>query len=314
MEKNKKMTLLILDSNSLIHRAFHALPPLTTRKGQEVGAIYGFLLGLFKALKEFKPDFVAAAFDAPGLTFRHKEFKAYKAKRPKIPPQLSWQIEQTKKILEAFGIPVFEKKGFEADDIIGTISNLAPKKQIFPEVKIIILSGDLDMLQLVKPQTYVCFPQKGVKGTILYDLKLVRKKYSGLEPSQLVDFKALRGDPSDNIPGVRGIGEKTAITLIKEFKTLENLYFEIENHTERSAKIKPKIKELLLRHKEEAFFSKQLSQITCNVPIDFDLEKCRFGKYDEQKIKTLFEKLEFFSLIKKLPEIFNSKVSGNLLK
>jgi len=312
MEKQK--TFLVIDSNSLIHRAYHALPPLTTKKGQEVGAIYGFLLGLFKVLKEFKPDFVAAAFDSSGPTFRHKEFKAYKAKRPKIPPQLSWQIEQTKEILEAFGIPVFEKKGFEADDIIGTISTLVPKKQIFPEAKIIILSGDLDTLQLVKPHTYVCFPQKGVKETILYDPELVRERYSGLEPTQLVDFRALRGDPSDNIPGVKGVGQKTAIALIKEFKTLENLYFEIENHTERSEKIKPKLRELLLKHKEDAFFSKQLSQIACNVPIEFSLEKCRFGRYDEQKIKTLFEKLEFFSLIKKLPEIFNSKVSENLLK
>ena len=312
MQAQKKF--LVIDSNSIIHRAYHALPPLTTKSGQEVGAVYGFLLALFKTLKEFRPDFVVAAFDFPAPTFRHKEFKAYKAKRPKMPPQLSQQIEQIKEILGIFGIAVFEKKGFEADDLIGTIVKRISQKQIFPEAEIIILSGDFDTLQLVNSQTRVCFPKKGVKETILYDSELVKEKYDGLKPSQLVDFKALRGDPSDNIPGVRGIGQKTAIALIKEFEALENLYFEIESHTERAGKIKPRIKELLIKHKEDAFFSKQLVQITCNVPIEFSLEMCRFGKYDEQKIKALFEKLEFFSLIKKIPEVFNRKKPKNLLK
>ncbi len=149
---NSKKRLIIIDSNSLIHRAYHALPPLTTRRGELVNAIFGFLLVFLKALRELKPDFVAATFDLPGPTFRHKEFKEYKAKRPKAPQELYNQISKVKEILRAFNVPVFEKQGFEADDLIGAITSLAPKRQIYPEIETIILSGDLDTLQLVNPQ------------------------------------------------------------------------------------------------------------------------------------------------------------------
>lgn len=311
---SNKKKFLIIDSNSIIQRAYHALPPLTTKDGQEIGAVYGFLLSLFKVLKEFRPDFVIATFDFPGPTFRHKEFRAYKAKRPQIPPTLSQQIGKVKEILRIFGIAIFEKKGFEADDLIGTIAKTIARKQIFPKAEIIILSGDFDTLQIVDTQTCVCFPKKGVKETILYDSELVREKYKGLKPSQLVDFKALQGDSSDNIPGIRGIGEKTAIALIKDFGTLENLYSEIENHTEKARRIKPRLRDLLIKYKEDAFFSKKLAKINCDVPIDFNLELCRFSKYDGHEIKKLFEELGFFSLMKRLPEVFGGEGFKDLIK
>jgi DNA polymerase-1 len=292
--------LIIIDSNSVIHRAYHALPPLTTKKGELVNAVYGFLLLFLKVIREFQPDFIAAAFDFPGPTFRHKKFKEYKAKRPPAPEELYQQIPKVKEILESFDVPVFEKEGFEADDIIGTISHLAPKKQVLPEIEIIILSGDLDTLQLVNLMTKVYSLRKGVKDIILYDEKLVREKFQGLGPKQLLDFKALRGDPSDNIPGVTGIGEKTAIELLLKFENLENIYKEIEENSEKAKKIKPKLKETLLKYKEQAFVSKDLANLCKNVPIDFNLKKCRWGEYNKVEVIQILKKLEFHTLIKKI--------------
>jgi DNA polymerase-1 len=301
----EKKRLLIIDANSLIHRAYHALPPLTTKRGELVNAIYGFFLVFLKATRELQPDFLVACFDFPAKTFRHKKFKEYKAKRPKIPKELSWQILKIKEILKNFKVAIFEKEGFEADDLIGTISKLAPKKQIIPKLETIILSGDLDTLELVDSQTKVCNFKKGVKETIFYDIEKVKEKYQGLLPEQLPDFKALRGDPSDNIPGIPGIGEKTAIKLIKEFQNLENLYENLKNSSLFMLKEKAgknfqffnKLKE----YKEQAFFSKQIAKINCNVPIEFDLRKCQWQKYDKKKIIEVFKKFEFYSLIPKLP-------------
>ena len=292
---NEKKKLIIIDSNSIIHRAYHALPPLTTKKEELVNAVYGFLLVFFKAIREFQPDFIAATFDFPAPTFRHKKYKEYKAKRPPAPEELYQQIPKVKEVLKAFNVPIFEKEGFEADDIIGTIAHLAPKRQIIPEVETIILSGDLDVLQLINPKTKIYSLRKGVKDIILYDEDLVKEKYGGLMPEQLLDFKALKGDPSDNIPGVPGIGEKTAIELIKEFGSLENLYQNLE-------KLKPRLKESLLLQKEQAFFSKELAEIKTNVPIDFNLKKCQWREYDKEKITKILSSLEFYSLIKRLPE------------
>jgi len=292
---DEKKRLIVIDSNSIIHRAYHALPPLTTKKGELVNAVYGFLLVFLKVIREFQPDYIAATFDFPAPTFRHKKYKEYKAKRPPAPEELYLQIPKVKEILKGFSVPIFEKEGFEADDIIGTISHLAPKKQILPGIETIILSGDLDALQLVDSHTKVYALRKGVKDTILYDENLVKEKYQGLTPEQILDFKALKGDPSDNIPGVTGIGEKTAIELIKEFGSLENLY-------QNLAKLKPKLKESLLFQKEQAFLSKELAEIKTNVPIDFNLKKCQWREYDKEKITKILSNLEFYSLIKRLPE------------
>lgn len=303
----EKKRLIVIDGNSVIHRAYHALPPLTTKKGELVNAVYGFLLVFFKALKEFQPDFIVATFDFPAPTFRHKKYKLYKAKRKKAPEELYQQIPKTKEILKDFNIQIFEKEGFEADDLIGTISKSAPKKQVLPEIETIILSGDLDTLQLVDKNTKVYFLRRGVKDTVLYDTIKVKERYHGLTPEQLPDFKALRGDPSDNIPGVFGVGEKTAIELIREFRSLENLYKELNEDSERVKKMKRSLRQRLLDYKEQAFISKMLAEIKYNVPIEFNLEKCHWGGYNKEKVAQVFRKYNFQSLISRLPEEKNKE-------
>jgi len=328
--ENEKKRLLIIDSNSIIHRAYHALPRLTTKKGELVNAVYGFLLVFLKAIKDFQPDYIAAAFDFPAPTFRHEKYKEYKAKRPKVPEELYQQIPKVKEVLEAFNVPIFEKERFEADDIIGTISRLAPEKQVLSqgeenkfssspfvgarEIETIILSGDSDVLQLVNSQTKAYTLRKGVKDIVLYDENLVKEKFQGLTPKQILDFKALRGDASDNIPGVTGIGEKTALSLLLKFESLENIYKELEENSEKVKSIKPKLKEILLKYKEQAFLSKFLAQINKNIPLDFNLGKCRWSKYSKENATKILKDLEFNSLIVRLPEILTHQSKSENLK
>ncbi|MBI4217290.1 MAG: 5'-3' exonuclease, partial [Parcubacteria group bacterium] len=245
-----KKRLLVIDANSLIHRAFHALPPFRTRTGELTNAVYGFLLVLFKAIKEFHPEFIAAAFDVQGPTKRHIAYAGYKAKRIKAPNELYAQMPRVKEMLSVFGIPVYEKQGFEADDIIGTIVKKAKLQQAHPKPEIIITSGDMDALQLVQGQVKVFASRRGLQDVILFDTKAVQSKFSGLLPSQLPDYKGLRGDPSDNIPGVRGVGEKTAISLLSQFGSLENIYKKMEKKDAES--ISPKLRTTLLASKEDA--------------------------------------------------------------
>jgi DNA polymerase-1 len=295
----------LIDSHALIHRAFHALPPLTTKKGERVNAVYGFILVLLKVLKELKPDYVAAAFDLPGPTFRHKEFEDYKATRVKAPDELYAQIGRVKETVNAFGIPIYEKEGFEADDIIGTIAEKVKSEKL--KVKSIVVTGDLDTLQLIDDDTKIYTLRKGVKDTVLYDEKTVIDRY-GLKPPQMPDYRGLKGDPSDNIPGVPGIGEKTATDLLKQYGTIENLYDALEKSENRKQKAEKKskiqkLKEKLLENKDQAIFSKYLAVIKKDVPLEFKLEKAKFGECDLEKIKNLFKELEFFSLINRLGEI-----------
>ncbi len=286
---------LIIDSNSVIHRAYHALPPLTTKKGEPVNAVYGFLLVFLKSVREFQPGYIAACFDVPGPTFRHKEYREYKATRPPTPKDLVPQIIKTKDILKSFSVPVFEKKGFEADDIIGTLVRRAQ------ETERIIISGDKDILQLIGQGTEVYLLRKGVKDTVLYDEELFRKRFQGLKPEQVIEFKGLRGDPSDNIPGVSGIGEKTAINLLKSFGTINNLYREIKENTKRAQQLKPRIKKLLLQQEGEAVLSRLLASIKQDVAIDFDLERCRWDQYSRERAAGALQSIGFQSLVKRLP-------------
>jgi len=311
--ENKTKRLLIIDSNSIIHRAYHALPSLTTKKGELVNVVYGFLLVFLKAVKDFNPDFIAAAFDSPAPTFRHKKYKEYKAKRPKAPDELYQQIPKVKEVLSALGVPFFEAQGFEGDDIIGTIADLAPRKQIVPPLETIILSGDLDSLQLVGPRTKVYALRKGVKDIILYDEGLVKERFQGLSPKQILDFKALRGDASDNIPGVTGVGEKTAVKLLLEFGNLERIYEEWpEEKIAEEKGFKTGLKETLLKYKEQAFLSRELAQIEKAVPLDFDLNKCSFGDYDKEKMAEVLKKFDFHSLLNKFPGNNQEKIGENL--
>jgi DNA polymerase-1 len=296
---DNKRKLLLIDSNSLIHRAFHALPPLANKKGDQLGAVYGFLLVFFKGLKDINPQYVAAAFDVKGPTFRHKEFDLYKAQRPKMSSDLSQQIPKVKRVLRSFKVPIFEKQGFEADDIIGTISQRMSSEE---NIETIIMSGDKDLFQLVDSKTKVYGLRKGVKDTVLYNIEEVILKYEGLKPKQLIDFKGLRGDPSDNIAGVPGVGKKTGIKLIKTFGSLERLYEELEDE-EKIEGVSKRIREKLLNNKKEAFLSKKLVKIKCDVPIDFTLKDCLFGDYKIEEIKGIFNEFEFNSLVEKIPRI-----------
>ncbi len=286
--------LIIIDCHSLLYRAFHALPPLTNKKGQPTGAVYGFLLTLFKAIKDLKANYIVACFDTEKPTFRHQEFKEYKIHRPQTPEGIVSQIPIMKEVLESFKVPIFEKDGFEADDLIATIAN-----KVKGEAEVFILSGDLDNLQLVDEKIKVYTLGKGIKDSVLYDEEKVLERF-GVKPSQMNDFKALTGDASDNVPGVPGIGKKTAAELIQKFGRIENLYSELATDT---AVLKPKIKEALKNNKQSAFLSLQLVQTKKDVPLDFDLELCKFGNFDQQKVKNVFYQLGFNSLVDRLSTI-----------
>lgn len=289
-------TFIIIDGNALIHRAYHALPPLKTKKGELVNAVYGFASILFRVLKELKPDYLAVTFDLAEPTFRKLEYEAYKAKRVKPDQEMYDQIPKIRELVQALNIPIYEAGGFEADDVIGAVVERLKKHK--PAIKTMIVTGDLDTLQLVDEQTEVYFLKSGIKNTVVYDKKTVKENYH-LEPEQLVGFKGLKGDPSDNIQGVPGIGQKTALELIKEFHSLENLYKKINQ-----SGLKPQLKARLLEYKDQAFFSQYLAIIRKDVPLDFDLKKCQWFGFRENKNKLIsfLEGLEFRSLIKRLEE------------
>src|SRR3981081_1076542 len=258
-EPQKKQRLVLIDGHSLVYRAFFALPSLTDREGNVVNAAYGFTSMLLLALQEH-PDYVLASFDLGGRTFRHEELAQYKATRRPTPPELSPQFPLTRDIVRAFGIPIHEVQGVEADDVIGTLARQAREQGLHST----IVTGDLDALQLVNDDVFVLTSKRGVSETILYTPDRVRERY-GLEPIQTVDLKGLVGDVSDNIPGIRGIGEKTAIKLIQEFGSVESL---VEN---RERVTPPKVKKLLDEHWEQALLSKKMATILLDVGVSLDL-------------------------------------------
>jgi DNA polymerase-1 len=289
-----KKRLIIIDSNALLHRSFHALPPLATKLGQETGAVYGYLLTLFKAIKDLQPEYIVATFDTKAKTFRHEKFQDYKAQRPVTPSGIISQIPIAKEVLQSFKIPVFAVEGFEADDLIATICALA--LNIEKNIEIYILSGDLDNLQLVNENIKVYTLGKGIKDTVIYDINKVIERF-GVKPEQMNDFKALTGDASDNIPGVPGIGKKTASEIIQKYKNIKNLYEELSTDT---AVLKPKVKEALKKNKESAFMSRELVETKKDVDINFNLLECKFGNFDQKEVENQFKKLEFDSLINRL--------------
>ena len=290
--------LVLIDSHAIIHRAFHALPPLSAPDGAPTNAAYGFTSIFLKMLRELKPDYVLAAFDHPAPTFRHIAFDRYKATRVKAPDELYRQIPIVKEILAAFGVPTLDREGFEADDVIGTLVKQIRRKH--PHIEIIIVTGDLDTLQLVDERTKVFTMRKGVSDTVLYDEALVRERY-GLAPTQLVDFKGLRGDPSDNIPGVRGIGEKTAAELVQRYGAIEAIYKALKDR-KKPFEAKPGIIAALRSHEADALFSKTLGTIHTNVPVKFELAAARFrnGFANRPAVVDLFGRLGFESLLRRM--------------
>ncbi len=278
-------TLLLIDSHALIHRAFHALPPLTSPTGEPVGALYGLARTLNKVLEERKPDYVAAAFDRPEPTFRKEAFGAYKAHRPKAPDELVSQLIKARELFREFKIPIFERPGSEADDIIGT---LVERFKDNPELRIVILTGDLDALQLVVGNHVVVETmKKGVSEMVTYDDRAVEVRY-GLPVSALIDYRGLVGDPSDNIPGVKGIGPKTAEKLLREFGTLENIF-------ERMKPTHPLAKKIL-PFREQASLAKKLATIDRYVPLEVKEGELLYQPVAKEALAPFFEKLGFRSL------------------
>jgi len=288
----QKPLLVLFDAHALIHRAFHAIPPLTLKSGQAVGAVFGFASMLLKTLNDLKPTHVAVAFDSAGPTFRHKQYKEYKAHRPKTPDELISQFATVRNLVQTFNIPSFELQGYEADDLLGTLSEQASDRGI----NTIIITGDTDMLQLVATHVQVMMPKprRSFNDTIIYDEAKVEERYS-LTPTQVADLKGLKGDPSDNIKGVPGVGEKTATSLLQQFGSVEGIYEKIDEVAP------PRIQQKLIDNKDAAILSKWLTTIATNAPITLDLDACLMHSYNRQDAVELFRKLEFNSLLGKLP-------------
>ncbi|WP_300380771.1 DNA polymerase I [Clostridium sp.] len=284
--------LLILDSNSLLNRAFYAIPELTTNEGIHTNAVYGFTNMLFKMKEELKPDYIVAAFDKKAPTFRHLEYKEYKAGRKKMPGELAEQFPLVKELLDLLAISIYEIDGFEADDIIGSLAKYAEKNNI----EVYVVTGDRDALQLASQNIKVMITKKGVTETEVYDEKSFIEAY-GVTPTQFIDVKGLMGDKSDNIPGVPGVGEKTAYKLIQTYGSIEEVLKNIDNISGK------KIKENLETYREQAIFSKKLATIITEVPIEFDLDEIKSQeKYNNKELKKYFLKLQMKSMIDKLPK------------
>lgn len=279
---------MLIDGNSIAYRAFFALPLLNNDKGIHTNAVYGFTLMLMKMLEEEKPTHVLVAFDAGKTTFRHETYKEYKGGRQKTPPELSEQFPFIRELLNAYGIATYELENYEADDIIGTLSKIAEKDNY--EVKII--SGDKDLTQLASDRTTVCITKKGITDIEEYTPKHIKEKY-GLSSEQIIDMKGLMGDSSDNIPGVPGVGEKTAIKLLKEFHTVENLMESLDQ-------VRGKLKEKLEQHKDQAIMSKKLATIYREVPLTIQLDDIQYNGYHPEKLVAIFKELGFQSLLEKL--------------
>lgn len=281
--------LLLIDANSIIHRSFHALPPFTGPEGQPTGALYGIASILLKLWREERPDYIAALFDRPEPTFRDEKYAEYKAKRPPAAPELVSQIIEARNLFGAFGVKTFEMAGFEADDLIATLAERFKKEK---DLRVVILTGDRDTLQLVEGDTLVVrMFNKGVSDTTTYDERAVVQKY-GLEPGQLVDYKALVGDSSDNIKGVPGIGPKTAVEIIKKFGTIENLYAMLSKEPKLEARIGP--------FRKEAELSKELVILDRNVPVDMPNLQDFATTAEPSTIVPYFEKMGFETLLKRL--------------
>ena len=314
----KKEKLVLLDAHAIIHRAYHALPDFATSSGEPTGALYGLVTMILKIASDLKPDYIVACYDLPKPTYRHEVYEGYKAGRAKTDDALALQLEKSKKICDVLNIPIYSLEGFEADDMLGTIV----EKMKNGGVDIIIASGDMDTMQLVsdsrkKPpagggSVKVYTLKKGIKETILYDEKAVMERF-GFEPSFLVDFKGLRGDPSDNIIGIAGIGEKSATDLIKNFGSIENIYKILKKDPKKIEEkgIKKGIIELLKNGEEEAKFSKMLATIRRDAPIDFVLpEQKWYENLDFAKADNFFKDLEFRNMGARLRDFLNKQGSN----
>ncbi|MEX0934030.1 MAG: DNA polymerase [Candidatus Paceibacterota bacterium] len=309
-KSKKPERLVLLDAHAILHRAYHALPSFTSSRGEPTGALYGLSAMLIKIAGELKPDYMVACYDLAEPTFRHEVYEEYKATRVKTDNELISQIERSRDIFKAFNIPVYEKESYEADDLLGTIVEQTKKEQKEGKLEIVIASGDMDTMQLVdgkKVQVYTL--KKGINDTILYDEKAVKERF-GIGPKLLIDYKGLRGDPSDNIIGIKGIGEKTAVTLIQKFGTIEKIYKTLKKDEEvfTKAGITKRIINLLKEGEEEALFSKALATIHKEVPVSFSLPKVGWKEgISVSEIKKIFKDLSFRTLTMRALSFFGDE-------
>lgn len=295
------MKFVIIDGNAIIHRAYHALPPLTTKDGRMVNAVYGFASMMLKVLHNLKPTHLAVSFDVAGKTFRHVEYDKYKATRVKADQELYDQIPLVHELVHAFGFPIYTKEGYEADDVIGTVVEMfkADKKK---DKELFIVTGDMDTLQLVDGFVKVYTLRKGMSDVVIYDHDGVVEKY-GFGPERVIDYKALRGDSSDNIPGVPGIGEKTATKLIQKYGGIEDIYKQLRDS---GSALRKEMKEGVIKKLEagedSAKMSYRLGKIDCHVPdLAIDLAACEIKPFDRDQLLKLFQEFEFTSLLKRVP-------------
>ncbi|HSK51835.1 MAG TPA: DNA polymerase I [Clostridia bacterium] len=283
--------LMLLDGYGLVYRGYFALPPLTTSRGELVNGAFGFCSIVLRGFQDLQPDYVAVSFDLPGPTFRHEQYADYKATRVRMPDDLRDQFPKVREIVKALRIPVYEMPGYEADDVIGTITKQVESNE---DLETTIVTVDLDMLQLVGPRTRLMTTRSGVENTVMYDVARIDERF-GLRPDQMIDYKALKGDPTDNIPGVPGVGEKTAAKLIREFESLDALYDRLNDVTPE------KLREKLREHRDQVFQGRELSTIVRDLPVTLDLEAARLGDYDRDTVVRLFREYEFRTLIERLP-------------
>ncbi len=290
--------LVLIDGNAILHRAYHALPPLTAPDGSVVNAVYGFTSMLFKLFIDLKPTHIIVAFDRPKPTFRKQMFAGYQAKRPEMAEELSTQIAKVHDVIAAFGIPMYEVDGYEADDVIGSLA-----KQAIGKVQVIIVTGDRDLLQLVEGDRILTYmPVKGLSEAKIYGEKEAKERL-GVKPQQIPDYKALAGDASDNYPGVAGIGPKTASQLLETFISVEKLYQAIQKKDVRLKEFSPAVIEKLAHGAEDAVLSKDLATIRTDAPIHLNLDEAKIDSLDTPGARKALEEFHFLSLLKRLQKL-----------
>ena len=280
--------LVLIDGNAILHRAFHALPPMTTKKGEPINAVYGFVSMLLRIVQDLKPNSIVVTFDEKEPTFRHKEFAKYQAQRPPTADELVSQFEKVRRFVEAADIPVYSKSGFEADDVIGTIA-----KRVKEDV--VIVTGDRDQLQLVNERVKVYMPIAGLSNAKMMGRKEVIEKM-GVPPEQIADYKGLVGDPSDNYPGVAGIGPKTATGLLSKYKSLDGVYKNLD-------KVQESVREKLKKGQVDAYLSLRLATIVTDVSIQYDIKASSKWDLDSPKVITLFEEFGFKTLKERIKKV-----------
>jgi len=284
--------LILIDGNAILHRAYHSLPPFKTSKGETTNAIFGFIRMLIDIYMKEQPDYLGIAWDRKAPTFRHEKYEEYKATRAAPPDDLYPQLPRLKDVISAFNVPMLEKDGYEADDLLGTAAHKAEQE---PDLETVIVTGDQDAFQLVSDKTLIMAPIRGVSEVKLYDAEKVKEKY-GIRPDQVIDYKALCGDSSDNIPGVPGIGPKNASELLQKYDNLDNIYEHVEELT-------PGQQKKLTEGKESAYMSQELATIDKNVPIEFNLDDYQTHDIDYSAVNNLFMELEFRTLGRRLEQL-----------